>query len=133
MEHTIFFSRTYDETMCLMVEARHYLRHAETHDRHRAGPMVGLRMSCEALRVTSRLAQVMAWLMVQKAVHHGELTAEQSLADDRRLSAAEICLDQSHEADEALPHTLRSLMDRSHRLYQRVARIEAMLVLRVLH
>ena len=28
---------------------------------------------CEALRLTTRLSQMMAWLMVQRAVHAGEI------------------------------------------------------------
>ncbi|EPY01939.1 DUF1465 family protein [Magnetospirillum fulvum] len=133
MPQPAFFSRTYDETLTLMVEARNYLSHSERRDRERAEPVVGLRMSCEAMRVTSRLTQVMAWLMVQRAVQTGELTPEQALVSERRLSGFDVCLDDSFIGDSSLPNGLRSLMDRSHRLFLRVARLEEMLVERVLH
>jgi len=133
MRSAAFFRGTYDETMDLMVEARNYMRYCERRERHRAGAMIGLRMSCEAMRVTSRLTQVMAWLMAQRAVHEGELTAEQALTEEMRLSGADVCLDQSFGQDDTLPSGLRSLMERSHRLYVRVARLERMLVSRVLH
>ncbi len=133
MPQPAFFRRTYDETMTLMVEARNYLAFSERRERERVGGMVGLRMSCEAMRVTSRLTQVMAWLMLQRAVHEGELEIEDTLREDCRLSGAGVCLDETFSQDETLPNHLRSLMDRSYRLYVRVARLEEMLVQRVLH
>lgn len=133
MQHPVFFTRTYDEAMLLMVEARNYLAFCERRERDRLGAMVGLRMSCEAMRVTSRLTQVMAWLMMQRAVHTGEVSAEQALADECRLSGAEVCLDETYARDDTLPNGLRSLMSRSYLLYVRVARLEEMMVSRVLH
>lgn len=133
MEQPAFFHRTYDETMDLMVEARNYMRFVERRERMRLGTHIGLRMSCEAMRVTSRLTQVMAWLMLQRAVHQGELSPEQSLAEECRLSGANVCLDESYSDDASLPNGLRSLMERSYRLYVRVARLEEMMVRRVLH
>jgi regulator of CtrA degradation len=61
------------------------------------------------------------------------MTPEQAADDEHRLSGADICLDHSYNDDPALPHGLLSLMERSHRLYQRVARLEEMFVRRVLH
>ncbi|RAU21485.1 DUF1465 domain-containing protein [Paramagnetospirillum kuznetsovii] len=133
MQQPAFFLKTYDEAMDLMVEARNYMRYVERRERVRVGAMAGLRMSCEALRVTSRLTQVMAWLLMQRAVHQGELSAEAALEEHYRLSGGGVCLDESHSGDAALPRGLRSLMDRSFRLYVRVARLEEMLVRRVLH
>lgn len=133
MPQPAFFRRTYDETMTLMVEAKNYLTYAERRERERAGGMIGLRMSCEAMRVTSRLTQVMAWLMMQRAVHEGEVGVEDSLRDECRLSGTEVCLDETFSDDETLPNPLRSLMDRSYRLYVRIARLEEMMVRRVLH
>ncbi|MDO8608609.1 MAG: DUF1465 family protein [Phaeospirillum sp.] len=133
MQPPAFFRRTYDETMDLMVEARNYMSYVERRERERAGAFAGLRMSCEAMRVTSRLTQVMAWLLMQRAVHEGELSVEQTLADSCRISGADVCLDESHSSDEALPNGLRSLLDRSHRLYVRITRLEQMMAQRVLH
>ena len=128
MSSPAYFRRTYDETMDLMVEARNYMAYVERRERERAGAMAGLRISCEAMRVTSRLTQVMAWLMMQRAVHEGELEAEEALAAAHRLSGGEVCLDDTFSADTALPNGLRSLLDRSLSLYQRVARLEEQMI-----
>lgn len=131
MQQPTYFRRTYDETMDLMVEARNYMAYVERRERLRANVMCGLRMSCEAMRVTSRLTQVMAWLMMQRAVHEGEMEVAEALADGNRLSGGEVCLDDSFSGDESLPGGLRSLLDRSFHLYQRVARLEAQMVQRL--
>lgn len=123
-----YFRRTYDETLDLMVEARNYMAYVERRERERAGAVAGLRISCEAMRVTSRLTQVMAWLMMQRAVHEGELAAEDALAEANRLSGGEVCLDDSFSADATLPNGLRSLLDRSLSLYQRVSRLEQQMI-----
>lgn len=133
MQQTAYFRRTYDETMDLMVEARNYMTYIERRERERASVVSGLRMSCEAMRVTSRLTQVMAWLMMQRAVHEGEVEQEEALAEPNRLSGGEVCLDDTYSGDETLPGGLRSLMDRSFRLYQRVVRLEAQMMERMYH
>lgn len=120
---TTLFRRTFDEALTLAVEARNYAAYVESHERERVDAFVGLRMSHEALRVTSRLTQVMAWLLNQRAVHEGDVSPHEVLAEPNRLSVADICLDQRFADDETLPKGLRSLMARSHHLYVRVARL----------
>jgi len=133
MQKPAYFRNTYDETMDLMVEARNYLSYSEAAERRCADAIAGLRMSCEAMRVTSRLAQVMAWLMTQRAVQEGEISSEEAMAEANRLSGTEVCLDESFSRDMALPGGLRSLLDRSLRLYTRIARLEEQMLRRTLH
>lgn len=123
---TVVFRRTYDETLNLMIEARNYLAYRQPQERRRVGSMVSLRMSCEAFRITSRLTQVMAWLMIQRAAENGEVSFEEACSEDYRLSGEAVCLDDSAAEDEELPPALRSLLDRSHRLYLRVSRLDGM-------
>ncbi|MBC7951694.1 MAG: DUF1465 family protein [Rhodospirillaceae bacterium] len=128
MQAPAYFRRTYDETLDLMVEARNYMAYAERRERERAGLVTGLRMSCEAMRVTSRLTQVMAWLMIQRAVHEGEVDAREALDERNRLSGGDVCLDDTFGGDQNLPNGLRSLLQRSLSLYQRIVRLEAQMV-----
>jgi len=64
-----FFNSTYKDALSLTREARDYLTHKEPQERRNLPPEIRLTASCEALRVTARLTQVMAWLLVQRAVH----------------------------------------------------------------
>lgn len=123
---TAFFHRTYDETMALLIEARNYIAYHEATDQKKLAPHTRLQVSYESMRVTSRLTQVMAWLLAQKAVHAGELTREQVATEEYALSGGDICLDPSGPDNEELPAGLRSLLDRSYRLYVRVSRLDDM-------
>ncbi len=125
------FTRTYDETLDMIVEARNYMAHADARERRSRGGQTDLRFSCEALRVTSRLTQVMAWLMLQRAVQEGEISAEEACLEGNRLSGQDVCLDTVGVADGNLPSGLRSLLERSYHLYQRVSRLEQMVLTRV--
>ncbi|MTJ80179.1 MAG: DUF1465 family protein [Telmatospirillum sp.] len=125
------FTRTYDETLNMIVEARNYMEHLEPRVTMRRRAHPDLRFSCEALRVTSRLTQVMAWLMLQRAVNCGEISPEEACLDCNRLSGREVCLDTNAMDDDSLPTGLRSLMARSLHLYQRVSRLEQMVLVRV--
>ncbi|MGQ9366755.1 DUF1465 family protein [Azospirillum sp. ST 5-10] len=121
--HPTFFNGPYDETMTLLVEARNYIAYHEAIDQRGRPPHVRLQVSYEAMRVTSRLTQVMAWLLAQKAVHAGEMTEAQA-SDGYALTGGEICTDPSGPENEELPTGLRSLLERSHRLYMRVERLD---------
>ena len=127
------FTRTYDETLDLIVEARNYMVYNRPAARRSRASNENLRFSCEALRVTSRLTQVMAWLMLQRAVQDGEISAREACDEKNRLSGQSVCLDESGLEDTEIPAGLRSLLNRSLSLYKRISRLEEMVVARVLH
>lgn len=126
VSHTFFFNGPYDDTMALLVEARNYIAYHDAAEHRKLSPQVRLQISYESMRVTSRLTQVMAWLLAQKAVHAGEISKAKGVSVDFALSGGEVCTDGSGPENEELPAGLRSLLERSHRLYQRVERLEQM-------
>ena len=69
---------------------------------------------------------MMAWLLVQRAVHQGELSREEVRDDSWRLGGSEICLDEGALDPAQLPPYLSDLLRRSHRMYQRIARLDNM-------
>jgi len=119
---TEFFGRTYGEAVSLLVEARDYLTHREPIDRGALATEEQLRCCSETMRLTSRLTQIMAWLMAQRAVYEGELAPERALDGHGRLAELEICM--RDDATDKLPQRLSSLLERSRRLYIRVARLD---------
>jgi regulator of CtrA degradation len=121
---TEFFGRTYGEAMSLLVEARDYLAHREPIERHALLPPVRLRMSCETMRLTARLTQIMGWLLSQRAVYEGELTAEAALDGQDVLGDIEVCMADDAAGTSELPQRLRQLLERSRRLFIRVARLD---------
>jgi regulator of CtrA degradation len=125
-----FFDRTFDEAMALLVEARGYLLERQYRGSEGLPPRDQLVASCETMRLTSRLAQVMAWLLVQKAVHAGEIDAAAADEPNRRLGGHEICAETGPWDVSGLPRRLLQLLDRSHALYNRVARLDEMVHIR---
>lgn len=125
MQETAFFGKTYDEAMALLVEVRDYLAYREPIDRETLVPMDRLQLCCETMRLTARLTQIMAWLLAQRAVHSGEISQAEALADHEALAELAICMGGEEEATVAsLPQRVRSLLERSRRLYVRVARLD---------
>lgn len=85
-------------------------------------PKQQLAVTTESLRLTVRLMQVMAWLMVQRAVAAGEISLAEARTPERRLGGREPGLAPIESV--LLPATLNRLIAASHGLYRRVARLE---------
>jgi regulator of CtrA degradation len=119
-----FLSKTYDDAMALVIESRNYIAYRQALDERDLEPSIRLQISLETMRVTARLTQVMAWLLVQKAVEGGELTREQAMVEALALSGEAICLDTAAHELEGVPNGLKSLLDRSHALYLRISRLD---------
>ena len=122
-----FLNGTYEEAMKLAAEAREYLAFQEPKDRVQLPPRARMVVSCESMRVTARLTQVIAWLLVQKAVQAGEMTREQASHSDNRLGGHAVCDLDGPVDEQPLPPRLSELMQQSLGLYQRVARLDAMM------
>ena len=124
MQETAFFGKTYAEAMALLTEARDYLAYREPIDRETLMPVERLQFCGETMRLTARLTQIMAWLLAQRAVHAGELTQLQALGEHCALAEHAICMEVGTAPAEVMPRRLAGLLDRSQRLYVRVARLD---------
>ncbi len=123
-QNLALFDRTYAETLALLEEARAFVAAGHWNDLP-SGGMINMLSAREALRVTTRLSQVLAWLLARRAVAEGEIAVEEAaLAEKWRLGASNICRDRSGDAIKELPDTLRRMLERSYRLYVRVARLD---------
>lgn len=122
-----FLDGNYDEALRLAEEARAFLLARRNSGTGEDGPMDRMAISCATLKVTSRLTQVIAWLLVQRAVQAGEMTRQEAEKPEYRLAGEKACSPAMPVEVEALPEALNDLMDRSWRLYERVARLDAMM------
>jgi len=118
------FDRTFNEGMALVEETARYLDgrgRQESRDLPRKAAML---YAGESMRVTTRLMQAASWLLVQRAVHEGEMSVEDARGDRYRLGSKEICFGGREEGVDLLPATLRDLLERSDNLYRRIARLD---------
>jgi regulator of CtrA degradation len=125
---TAFFDKTYNEALALTEQAHAYLSEIQHNNVRTGSPIDDLRLRCEAFRLSTRLMQVMAWLLNQRAIHAGELTvAEVSEGAQYRLGCANVCRDDSQHQHPAIPATMGDMLDQSLNLYIRTERLDEMM------
>lgn len=112
----------YTEAMLLADEVRAYFDDIGRNARDELDPMARVLFSCESLKVTTRLMHIIAWLLTQRAVEVGELSAAGAREPSRRLGGA---VESDADTLAQLPPEARRLVDASIALYDRVARFEA--------
>ena len=123
--NSLYITRIFSESMALLIEARNYSAYSEEYlSVTRLGDQTSLRVICEAMRVTSYLANIMAWLFAQKAIEAGEITLAQAVDRGLSMSCADFWTSTPWQHEEMLPKGLRGLLQRSHRLYNRTLRID---------
>lgn len=123
-----FINSLYDESLTLMIEARNYFQYSNTNHRaaHEGAPRDRLFVNYQAMRLTSRMTQAMAWLLAQRAVQNGELTLTQACGGNYSLGGEVFCVESEGHDDKRIPTPMKQLMDRSHSLYMRVWRLDQM-------
>lgn len=124
--HPVLFSRLVDslyiEALVMADEARSYFdRDGDLHQTAGSNTLLRLSVTCESLKVTTRLMHIIAWLMTQKAWQRGEITVD-ALRDPKYM------LGPASPSDEAvvgaMPSAARDLVVGSQLLYDRVARLQ---------
>jgi regulator of CtrA degradation len=121
------FNRTFAEGMSLVEETARYLDGRGREESRALPRKAAILYAGESMRVTTRLMQAASWLLVQRAVHEGDMRAEDAARDRYRLGSREICLGGGAEGVEMLPATLQNLLARSDTLYRRIARLDEVL------
>ncbi len=121
------FQRTFDEGMSLVEETARYLDGQGREDQRNLPRKTAMLYAGESMRVTTRLMQAASWLLVQRAVHEGDMEAEDAYSDRYRLGSKEICYGGTAEGVELLPIPLQDLLSRSDNLYRRIARLDEVL------
>lgn len=111
----------YLEAMILADEARHYFEEEAKQRETGLSSAERVEMSCESLRLTTRLMHSIAWLLNQKAYFVGELSYAQLRGQGRMLGES-----TPSEPDIAarLPEKAQQLIRGSEDLFARIKRLE---------
>ena len=108
-----------------LLDATHdYIKWQAPKDMDTMDPHMTFLLSSEAMRVTVRLPQIIAWLMLQKGILEEELTLEDTLSESCRVMQGEECLYQSSEEDKDIPPRLRELLKESRIFYFSILRLD---------
>ena len=135
--HQVFLEKAYREVFGLLVEVRDYVAGPSKEDGAALLPQDRAMLVHELTKITRRLTDAMAWLLLQKAVAAEEFATEEAA----RYAAGKLSLQAVAEdgADGAvaedgtggdlgmLPLVARGQIDRSRRIFADVKRLEASL------
>src|SRR5690242_8686488 len=114
------FRTLFREGMSLVEATAAYLD-GEGRDESKNLPrMAALTYASESMRLTTRLMQLASWLLLQRAVAEGELTADDAKRQKDKVRLSSQNGSSSPEAIEALPEQLRMLIGASLRLQGRI-------------
>jgi regulator of CtrA degradation len=121
------FKGLFKEGMGLLEEAAGYLDgdgRVESRLLQRAD---ALAYASESMRLTTRLMQLASWLLLQRAVNEGEMTQKQAAAEKHKVKLVRQESAASPDAFERLPERLRSLVERSMRMQDRIIHLDGLL------
>ncbi len=117
------FERIFAEGMDLVEETAQYLDGEGRNESKRLERASALAYASESMRLTTRLMQAASWLLVQRAIKEGEMSARDAHDPKYRLGAKAICAPSGNNADD-LPPKLRDLLLRSESIYTRIERLD---------
>lgn len=122
--HSETFHSLFREGMDLVEETAAYLDgpgRTESRELTRGG---SLGYATESMRLTTRLMQIASWLLLQRAVNEGEMTKEQALQEKAKVRLRGFGTSMQGPDWDELPARLRSLIEHSVRLQERVIRLD---------
>jgi regulator of CtrA degradation len=118
------FDKLYREGMALIEEVAAYLDgpgRAESRALPREASFV---YATESMRLTTRLMQLASWLLLQRAVNEGEISAENARAEKEKVKFSATPSERGGPGWAELPEKLRNYIDQGDRLFARVVRFD---------
>ncbi len=121
------FRTLFREGMALVEETASYLD-GRGRDESRDLPRpASLTYATESMRLTTRLMQIASWLLLQRAVNEGEMTAEQAGQEKNKVRLNRLSSAMSGPGWDELPTDFRDLIERSVRLQERVRHLDGLI------
>ncbi len=121
------FEKTFKEGMGLVEETANYLDGEGRIDARILDRTGAIAYATESMRLTTRLMQLASWLLLQRAIAKGDMTSNETLQEKHRINLNEIGRGHELKGAEQMPEGLRSLVERSLRLLERVKTLDTML------
>lgn len=118
------FDLLYREGMLLIEDVASYLD-GPGRDQSKALPReASFLYATESMRLTTRLMQLASWLLLQRAVNEGELTAENARAEKEKVKFSATPSERGGPGFADLPETLRNFIVKGDRLFERVMQFD---------
>ncbi|MBF9234800.1 protease adaptor protein RcdA [Microvirga alba] len=121
------FKALFQEGMELVEETAAYLDGPGREDSRSMLRQTSVAFASESMRLTTRLMQIASWLLLQRAVADGELTADQAQVEKNRVRLTSQETTTTVAEFEALPTRLRELVGFAARLHARIMHLERLI------
>jgi regulator of CtrA degradation len=118
------FRELFREGMALVEQTAAYLDGPGRRESRELGRAATLAYTTESMRLTTRLMQMASWLLLQRAVNEGELSAEQAGQEKTKVRLDGPPAATHTPAFLELPEGLRDLIERSNRLQARLRHLD---------
>jgi regulator of CtrA degradation len=115
------FDRTFREGMELVEETAAYLDGDGRRESRLLSRTAALAYAGESMKLTTRLMQIASWLLVQRAVREGDMTAETACETRYRLADRIVEGEPTHPE---LPIALVEYLVRAEKLYDRALHLD---------
>jgi regulator of CtrA degradation len=121
------FKAMFREGMALVEETATYLDRDGRSESSRLSRAGTLGYATESMRLTTRLMQLASWLLLQRAVNEGDMSADQATLERAKVKLGGVSTTTEGQTWDDLPDRLRALIDRSLRLQEGIVRLDAAL------
>jgi regulator of CtrA degradation len=121
------FKSLFREGMNLVEETAAYLDGPGREEARQLTRQASLGYASESMRLTTRLMQIASWLLVQRAVAEGEITAGQALQEKNRVRLTTQDPAKARTEIEVLPERLRELIGLAARMHARIIHLDGLI------
>ncbi len=118
------FDQLYREGMALIEDVAAYLDgdgRGESRNLPRDASFV---YATESMRLTTRLMQLASWLLLQRAVNEGELSAENARSEKEKVKFSATPSERGGPGYAGLPERLKDFIGKGDRLFDRVVQFD---------
>jgi regulator of CtrA degradation len=118
------FEQVFKDGMALVERTAAYLDGAGRREAKSLGAGLGVVYATESMRLTTRLLELAAWLLVRRSLKEGEISPEQARVKRRCIKLGTIGRPSHVKGFPELPPTLRHLIEQSFVLNDRIVRLD---------
>ncbi len=121
------FKALFRDGMALVEEAAAYLDGPGREQSRLLPRLSALTYANESMRLTTRLMQMASWLLVQRSIAEGEMSADDGIVQLGKMRIQRNDPPVSAEQVSTLPEALISLIDKSLRLQSRIKHLDSVI------
>lgn len=118
------FDDVFNEGMALVERAAGYLDGEGRTDSRKLGAPISTAYATESMRLTTRLLDLASWLLVQRALKNGEISAEEAERRRRKVKLRPSGPPAHIKHFDQLPEPLQDLIEESFAMLDRIMRID---------